>query len=369
MVSIFFDPIHQMSTSGIICKNSSPIIINCTFADNSSSTGNALVCYSRNNLTPSDLRLTNCILWDGGDEIYNYDNSTITLKYCDIQGSWLNEGNIDIDPQFVDPCNNDYHLLPSSPCIDTGDPYYVSEPNETDLDGNPRVINSRIDMGAYEFNHIPVADAGPNTIVYAGLDGTAQATLDGNGSYDDDGQPLTYLWTWTIDSNDYDANGLTPTIQLPVGEHTIQLFVNDGIVDSEPDEVTITVIAPIQAHLWLLPLTINRQSKTKRVMAWMHLPEGITKDQIDQTTPLLLYPGSLEPINQYIFEHGQKGSKLTSIFIIYDKAELMAVVPDNGLVDVQVVGMLTTGRYFYGTDFITIIGREHPHQMRLRKNQ
>jgi hypothetical protein len=44
----------------------------------------------------------------------------------------------------------DYHLLPDSPCIDAGDPGYVAEPNETDLDGKPRIINGRIDMGAYE---------------------------------------------------------------------------------------------------------------------------------------------------------------------------------------------------------------------------
>jgi hypothetical protein len=38
----------------------------------------------------------------------------------------------------------------TSPCIDTGDPNYIPEPNETDLDGNPRIANDIIDMGAYE---------------------------------------------------------------------------------------------------------------------------------------------------------------------------------------------------------------------------
>ena len=74
-------------------------------------------------------------------------------------------GNIDLDPCFVEPgywdVNNvwvegDYHLLDGSPCIDAGDPNYVAGPNETDLDGNPRVVdgdndgNSVVDMGAYE---------------------------------------------------------------------------------------------------------------------------------------------------------------------------------------------------------------------------
>ncbi|MHC4285186.1 MAG: right-handed parallel beta-helix repeat-containing protein, partial [Planctomycetota bacterium] len=81
-------------------------------------------------------------------------------------------GNIDTDPGFVelgywadpndpniardpnDPnaiwIDGDYHLLFASPCIDAGDPNYVAGPNEADLDGRPRVMGGRIDMGAYE---------------------------------------------------------------------------------------------------------------------------------------------------------------------------------------------------------------------------
>ncbi|MHC4574605.1 MAG: choice-of-anchor Q domain-containing protein, partial [Planctomycetota bacterium] len=43
-------------------------------------------------------------------------------------------------------------------CIDTGDPNYVGEPNETDLDGNPRVVCDVVDMGAYEFQGILYVD-------------------------------------------------------------------------------------------------------------------------------------------------------------------------------------------------------------------
>jgi len=45
----------------------------------------------------------------------------------------------------------DYRLRPDSLCINTGDPNYAAQPNETDLDGKSRVFEGRIDMGAYEY--------------------------------------------------------------------------------------------------------------------------------------------------------------------------------------------------------------------------
>jgi hypothetical protein len=46
--------------------------------------------------------------------------------------------------------DDDLRLSPGSPCINTGDPGFVPGPNETDLDGNPRLQGCRIDMGAWE---------------------------------------------------------------------------------------------------------------------------------------------------------------------------------------------------------------------------
>jgi hypothetical protein len=46
---------------------------------------------------------------------------------------------------------HDYHLTAPSPCIETGDPDFVPEAGETDIDGTPRVTGCRVDMGADEF--------------------------------------------------------------------------------------------------------------------------------------------------------------------------------------------------------------------------
>ena len=253
--------------------------------------------------------------------------------------------------------DGDYHLLPDSPCIDTGDPNYIAELNETDFDGLPRIIGGRVDMGAYEFNHIPVADAGPNQVAYADHTGFAEVTLDGSASYDDDGHPLTYLWTWTVDGNTYEANGVSPTIQLPVGEHTIELIVNDGIDDSEPNQVVITVIGPMQSYLWIFPQVIHRNNPgPEKITALLSLPDGITKNKIDTRQPLMLYPGGIKAVSQYIFDIGSPrcGNQHAIILACFDKDQLLDAIPDNGPVKLQAVGRLKTSRYFFGSDTITI---------------
>ncbi|RKY13364.1 MAG: hypothetical protein DRP82_05480, partial [Planctomycetota bacterium] len=55
------------------------------------------------------------------------------------------------DPQFVDAANGDYHLKDTSPCIDAGDNSLVPSGVDKDLDGNPRIVNGTVDIGAYEY--------------------------------------------------------------------------------------------------------------------------------------------------------------------------------------------------------------------------
>jgi cysteine-rich repeat protein len=54
------------------------------------------------------------------------------------------------DPALADAAAGDFHLTGSSPAIDAGDPAFVADPGETDLDGGARVLGPRVDMGADE---------------------------------------------------------------------------------------------------------------------------------------------------------------------------------------------------------------------------
>ncbi len=89
-------------------------------------------------------------------------------------------------------------------------------------------------------NNVPIADAGvPQTISQDQL-----VTLDGSGSYDIDGDTLTYSWSQVSGAQITLSNptGVNPTFSSPDsgGDVVIELIVNDGIIDSAPSEVTIT---------------------------------------------------------------------------------------------------------------------------------
>ncbi|MHC4571614.1 MAG: right-handed parallel beta-helix repeat-containing protein [Planctomycetota bacterium] len=272
---------------GICCHSSNPTVTNCTFASNSGPNGSALACDSYQQQYPSNIQVINCILADGGNEIWNNDGSTITITYSDVQDGWEGEGNIDTDPLFVEPgyweangfwVEGDYHLLPDSSCIDAGDPNYIAAPNETDLDGNPRVNDGRIDMGAYE------------TIIH-------------------------------------------------------------------------------EARLLILPRVLNRKSSKPRIMAWVRLPQGVTKDQIDRDEPLILYPGGITAMRQFVIQNRRRGSQHVNIIAFFDKAELMDAIPANGRAELQVLGHLRQpGQYFSGSDTVRIIARRSkPQPRRLHK--
>ena len=56
------------------------------------------------------------------------------------------------DPLLADPANGDYHLDPSSPAVDAGDPAYTPAVGESDLDGGARRVGSAVEIGADELD-------------------------------------------------------------------------------------------------------------------------------------------------------------------------------------------------------------------------
>jgi parallel beta-helix repeat protein len=105
----------------------------------------------------SGLPIQNCILWENGQDLFT-DNGTISVTYsciedCNEVGDPNTTYNTCSDPLFV-KLGSDYHILSESPCRNTGDPNGVYT-GQTDIDGEDRVIDERVDMGADEDLNLP----------------------------------------------------------------------------------------------------------------------------------------------------------------------------------------------------------------------
>ncbi|MFO8010619.1 MAG: right-handed parallel beta-helix repeat-containing protein, partial [Dehalococcoidia bacterium] len=181
---LFFGNSAKDVGGGVYTEQASTTITNCTFYGNSV-TGTSFenpggaVCHYVDDLNQT--QITNCII-DGNtpDQIAYFDEGPepesmdalpeaiepengngLTVTYSDIQGGWDGEGNIDEDPLFANAEGGDFHLTQNSPCIDAGTNDAPALP-EKDFDGNDRVINGTVDMGAYEFGTEP---SGPGSLI------------------------------------------------------------------------------------------------------------------------------------------------------------------------------------------------------------
>jgi hypothetical protein len=158
----------------------------------------------------------------------------MTVSFSDIEGgqaqaqidagctlNW-GAGNIDIDPNLVYPgqwdVNNpgdpnddffvigNYHLLPISGCIDFGDNASVPPESTIDIDGEQRIFNGMVDIGADEVVTNPFDLDTDGLIDYYELDVLADEWLlaglqtdfnsDGIVDFDDFAQ-IAQLWLWT----------------------------------------------------------------------------------------------------------------------------------------------------------------------------
>jgi len=187
---IFCDSSTPFISHNIICHNSSnglnggmwiqscePTLINNTITHN---TGAGL------GISSGSFEIKNCIITDNSYlQIYVSGNPKPQVTYCCIEGGWSGNGNIDIQPHFADPENDDFHLQSTvgryqngewvtdpvqSPCIDSGDP---ASPFSSEIMPN----GDRINLGIYG-NSEEASKSSPGTPV-AGI-ASGEWTSSGN---------------------------------------------------------------------------------------------------------------------------------------------------------------------------------------------
>ncbi len=174
---------NDVNESGIFIKEqvSPPLIRNNTIVNN--------LPYGVYFDSGHEPNVVNCIIYDNAVQIETLSGEPLeNVKYSCIEGGYDGTGNIDSDPNFMNPGEpNDLHIAGDSPCKNAGDPN-GSYGEETDIDGEERIKYGRVDIGGDEYYWSP-ADYDHNRIVnfvdYAYL-GAAWHTEDADISLDDD---------------------------------------------------------------------------------------------------------------------------------------------------------------------------------------
>ena len=136
------------ATSGGGGGSYASMLYNCTVSGNSAITGggvfsggfyNSIIYFNSAPFGPSFAN--------------NFTSIFYMVNCCTTPDPGFGSGNITSDPQFESAAGN-LHLQSDSPCINGGDNSFVH--GTTDLDGNPRLFDGTVDIGAYEFQS-PIA--------------------------------------------------------------------------------------------------------------------------------------------------------------------------------------------------------------------
>jgi predicted outer membrane repeat protein len=132
-------------------------LTNCTVADNHCD----FVGGGMRDVSSTGSDITSCIFWGNTADFFaDTIDGAPTITYSDVEDNGTSGTNIDADPEFEDDVNGDYHLQCGSPCIGFGsnaaienDSLDANEDTLTDaidLDLTTRIIETTVDMGAYE---------------------------------------------------------------------------------------------------------------------------------------------------------------------------------------------------------------------------
>ena len=158
---------------GLYNESAATKLVNCSFSGNLAFTdGGAVATYGA--VTPV---ITNSILWGNSSSIRNAGGSTPAVTYSIVQDGYSGTGNLNTDPLFIlQPTQGlgttaDLRLQGCSPAINVGSNAALPSGINTDLASLSRIVNTTVDMGAYERPATALS-----TIIYV------DATAKGNNS-------------------------------------------------------------------------------------------------------------------------------------------------------------------------------------------
>jgi predicted outer membrane repeat protein len=238
---------------GVYLYYSDAAFVGCTFAGNTSNDeGGAIYSYQSNPV------FVNSILWGDAPSAITGSHlgwqSEFTVAYSDLEGgqsaivtndnatiNWL-DGNIALDPLFVDPVGGDYSLDAASPAVDAGTDYFEWNGQVLVNLAPGQYSGDAPDMGAFELttasggNQPPVAVAS----LAARLDRESLTVhFSSDGSYDPDGEIAAYSWDFGDGSSSKAANPVHRYRRD--GTYVVTLKVADDLGATASDSLRVTV--------------------------------------------------------------------------------------------------------------------------------
>lgn len=265
------------------------------------------------------------------------DNSGATYLFCQSDSEWSQRVKI----KASDGSYADYF----GDSVDISSGVVIAGARKDDDKGNSS-------GSAYIFrkNKRPIANAGADQLVYAFVDGYALVKLDGTGSYDEDGDALEYFWY--TDAGDLIATEVDPNVLFSAGEYVIDLIVNDGIEDSEPNSCVITVIDALETEAKIFPHSLNWNSNRPYVIGRLKLI-SFSETDIDPNEPMVLMPGNIEAKRVDILPSNDSAHSIT-LMGFFDNGALMNALEQDGVVEISIGVRLLTGQWVYGVDIVKV---------------
>ncbi len=175
-------------------------------------------------------------------------------------------------------------------------------------------------------NHFPIAHAGNDTTIEATSCQATPVVLNGTQSYDPDGDSLTYSW---YKDDSLIATGEAPTVELPLGVSNIYLIVNDGIVNSVPDTVRITIVDTT-------PPIITASLDTVEVHG--HKVDYLIKfsaEDLCDISPIITGKIELPELNNPKIHYKEKKKKEIKIDLKKNKVKVEAENPEEFWIEVE----------------------------------
>jgi len=186
--------------------------------------------------------VTNCILW--GNSLEQLNNCSATYSCIDIDPV-TGQDNINSDPCFAHADANNFHIKPESKCIDNANSALVTDPNETDIDGECRIMDGDfngtdiVDMGADEL-YWPKCDYDDSEIVnFVDFTFFANAWHGSNDTIDLDDDSFVDIedlklfcndWLWVAPwSARYEQMSKTPWGMTAGGDGGAMAISSDGV--------------------------------------------------------------------------------------------------------------------------------------------